>query len=341
MVTINAQKTFSGPFVYSSMQKNHQAYTLTLLLTLHIVVMAFLQDFAGLTLVVLSGAAAICASAVIGYSKKKYSFDIHALLMGLLTGFFLPVRAGFFFAFMVTFLSYCLTWGAFGGKGNSWLHPVMFAVCIAYISKPECFIPPVSFEQLNAAGGVFPALNAAGISRWGIDQPITSLLNSKILHPLGVTLPEGYISLFFAYPAALPALRYNGMTLISSIILLSLRAIEKTVPFVFLAVYGLLVYVFAAFPVSGGLGGGDILAAWLTSGAFFTAFFIIQNAGSLPRSQGGRIVSGMIMGITAFFMSGPGMNPVGMPFAVLLTNCLTPLIEQLESAFYRKRRSRV
>ncbi|MGP1594131.1 MAG: RnfABCDGE type electron transport complex subunit D [Treponema sp.] len=341
MITINAHHTVPGPFIYTSMQKDHRAYSIMLLLILHTAMMVFLQDFAALLVIAVSGAAAFSASAVIGVSEKKYAFDIHAVLMGLLTGFFLPVHAGFFFAFVITFLTYCLTWGAFGGKGTSWLHPVMLAVCIAYISKPDYFIPPVSFDQMNSAGGLFPALNAAGISRWTFDQPITSLLNSKILHPLGVTLPEGYMSLFFSYPADIAALRYNGITLIASIILLSLRAIEKTVPFVFLTVYGLLVYVFAQFPVSGELGGGDILAAWLTSGAFFTAFFVLYNAGSLPRSQGGRILSGVIMGVAAFFISGPSMNPAGIPFAVVLTNCITPLIEQLESAFYRKRRSRL
>lgn len=164
------------------------------------------------------------------------------------------------------------------------------------------------------------------------------MLNSVVLHSAGVTLPEGYITLFILFPSTIPACRYNILTLIASIILFATRALPKTLAFTSLMVYGTLIYLFSSLPFSGTCGGGDILYAWLTGGTLFSVFFAINDCGSIPRSTIGRFFLGCVMGIFCFFIAGPAPSPTTIAFSVLLSNCVSPIIEQTETYYYKKKR---
>ena len=120
--------------------------------------------------------------------------------------------------------------------------------------------------------------------------------------------------------------------------MLSVKTIHKTLPFTFLIVYGLLVYLFPSTAQVSSYGKGDILSAILTSGALFSAFFVMNDSGSIPRSWEGRFITGVLTGVLAFCIAGPGAVPAGIPFAVLFVDCINPLIEWLEAYFYKSRR---
>ena len=327
-----------APYVYTGMNARQTAILVLSLLSLQLIAMGIMHAFASIFLVISAGAAAALASFLIGYMQGKSSFDIHALVTGLLIGFFLPVNGGFVFSFLIAFMSYFFSWGVFGGKGFSWINPVMLAACIAAVCKPDCFVQPASINRIISEGSVFSALEGSGLLQTPADQYITSMFNSTFLHEVDVTLPEGYIGLFLHYPSAIPAFRYNLLTLCSSIVLLSVKTIHKTLPFTFLIVYGLLVYLFPSAGHTSTYGQGDILSAILTSGALFSAFFVMNDSGSIPRSWEGRFITGILTGIFAFCIAGPGAIPAGIPFAVLFVGCLTPLIEWLEAYFYKRRR---
>ena len=334
-------RLFPAPYIHTGLNALHTAILVLSLLSLQLIVMGLLHDFASIAMITSAGAAATLASFLIGYLQGRGTFDIHALVTGLLIGFFLPVTGGFVFGFLIAFMSYFFSWGVFGGKGSSWINPVMLAACIAAVCKPECFVQPVALDRITSGGSVFAAMESSGLLQTPTDQYITSLFNSTFLHQVGVTLPEGYIKLFLYYPSAVPAFRYNLLTLCSSIILLSVRTIHKTLPFTFLIVYGLLVYLFPSAGQSIAYGKGDIISALLTSGALFSAFFVMNDNGSIPRSWGGRCLTGILLGLFAFCIAGPGAIPIGIPFAVLFVDCITPLIEWLEAFFYKRKRGSV
>lgn len=334
----NAATFTPAPYIYTGSNARHTTILVLSLLSLQLIVMGILYDFASIFLIISTGAAAALAAFFINYRQGKRAFDIHALVIGLLIGFFIPVNSGFGFSFLIAFMSYFFSWGVFGGRGFSWINPVMLAVCIAAVCKPEFFIQPVGFDQIVSGGSVFAAMEASGLLQTPMDQYVTSMFNSTFLHGAGVTLPEGYIGLFFHYPSAIPAFRYNLLTLCSSIILLALQTINKTIPFTFLVVYGVLVYLFPSVEQTGLYGKGDILSALLTSGALFSAFFVMNDGGSIPRSWEGRCITGILTGVFAFFITGPAAVPAGIPFAVLFVDCFNPLIEWLESCIYRRRR---
>lgn len=327
-----------APYVYTGMNARNTAILVLSLLSLQLIAMGIMHDFASIFLIITAGAAATLVSFLIGYLQGRIRFDIHAFVTGLLIGFFLPVNGGFVFSFLIAFMSYFFSWGVFGGKGSSWINPVMLAACIAAVCKPDCFVQPVALDRIISGGSVFAALEGSGLLQTPADQYITSMFNSTFLHGVDVTLPEGYIGLFLHYPSTVPAFRYNLLTLCSSIVLLSVKTIHKTLPFTFLLIYGLLVYLFPSVGQANAYGKGDILSAILTSGALFSAFFVMNDSGSIPRSWEGRFITGILTGIFAFCIAGPGAIPAGIPFAVLFADCLTPLIEWLEAYFYKRRR---
>ena len=232
----NYAARFPAPYIYTGVNARHTAMLVLSLLVLQLIVMGIMHDFASIFMIMSAGTAAALASFLIGYTQGKRVFDIHALITGLLIGFFMPANSGFVFSFLIAFMSYFFSWGIFGGKGFSWINPVMLAACIAAICKPECFVQPIGFDRIAANGSVFAALAPSGLLQTPADQYITSMFNSTFLHGAGVTLPAGYAGLFLHYPSAIPAFRYNLLTLCSSIVLLSSKTINKIIPFTFLIV---------------------------------------------------------------------------------------------------------
>ena len=229
----------------------------------------------------------------------------------------------------------------FGGTGRNWLNPVAFAVCAAYISRPEAFPPLISdFSLLREKGSIFALMEANGLLKLKTDFTVTSALNSLLLHGVGVTLPEGYISLFLNSTSSIPAFRYNIVTLMSSIILFSIRVADYILPAFFLTTYAILVWVFGMVPVSNIYFTGDILSAVLTGGVLFAAFFVMTEPASSPKTKYGKAMSGFFTGLFAFFICAHGASPAGIFFAIILSNVISPLIEKLEIKIQAKKRSR-
>ena len=80
----------------------------------------------------------------------------------------------------------------------------------------------------------------------------------------------------------------------------------------------------------GGMAFGDILFGFLTSGVLFTAFYLLPEYATSPRTPWGKIVTGITAGISVSFLCGPGGSPIGAVFSVLVANALSPLIEFAE-----------
>ncbi|NVP24195.1 RnfABCDGE type electron transport complex subunit D [Treponema phagedenis] len=331
---------FSAPFVYTGLTLNQKNIVIILSLSLQLLVLLVYKDFVAFFSIFFATAGAVAADILLTYlGENRFHFNFDSLTIGLISGFFLPVSLGFVASFCISFFAFTLVCAVFGGRGSNWINPVMFAVCIAYLAYPEVFHAiSLNLEKLQRNGTVFSVLQLSDLHVLKQDQEITSALNSVFLHGIGVTLPEGYISLLVRISSPIPAFRYNILTLLSSIILFSFRIIPKMQSVAFLGTYGILVWLFPWFPDLGSVASGDMLCAFLTSGVLFTAFFVLPESGSSPRTKTGRCIYGMLTGVFAFLIAGPGFSAIGIPFAVLAGNIFTPLIESAEQKLYRRKR---
>lgn len=95
----NYAARFPAPYIYTGVNAWHTAMLVLSLLLLQLIAMGIMHDFASIFMIISAGTAATLASFLIGYTQGKRVFDIHALLTGLLIGFFLPVNSGFVFSF--------------------------------------------------------------------------------------------------------------------------------------------------------------------------------------------------------------------------------------------------
>lgn len=332
---------FPQPYLYTGLNAKQHTLLVLILLSFQLIAMGVMRDGGSIRVILSAATASACAASLIAYRHGRITFDLQAFVTGLLMGFLFPCTDSGTWSFCIAFISYLFSWGLFGGKGYSWINPIALAACIAAICKPGSFVPPVSLDKIASSGSIFAAMENTGLLQAPVDQYLTSVLNSTFLHKVGVTLPEGYISLLLYYPSVIPAFRYNLLTLICSIILLSTKTLHKTLPFTFLATYALLVYFFPSAQHANAYGKGNILSALLTSGVLFSAFFVLGDNGSLPRSWQGRCITGLLTGICTFCIAGYGITAAGVPFAVLSVNCFNPLIEWLESYWYKRRRGTV
>lgn len=315
--------------------------SLVMILTLfpHLFAMIMQHDLIGLLSIALATVGSIAAEISVAWTKKKQILlDGTAILTGLLIGFLLPSTLGPVLIFCTAFSGCLLSRAIFGGTGSYWMNPVAVAVALAFLSQKELF-PPflITPETVTAAGDAFGALKIDHFIRIHSDSAITEFLNTTILGRAGISLPEGYITLFWQSPSPIPAFRYNMLTLLASIVLLSMRIIDWIVPAVFLFTYGLLVYIFT--PVTGGLyGSGDILFALLTGGVLFVAFYILSEFSTAPRTRMGKLISGFAAGIICFLLCGPGGSPAGAAFTVIAVNPLSTIIEYAEKRIVAARR---
>ena len=332
----------TAPFVYTRLPVLGMNIAVLSLLGIQILILAITADFYALLNITAAVMGVLCVENLLRYlASSKLSLSLEMIISGLLIGFFMPTGIGFIFVFILSAFSVFIVKTVFGGTGRNWLNPVAFAVCAAYISRPEAFPPLISdFSLLREKGSIFALMEANGLLKLKTDFAVTSALNSLLLHGVGVTLPEGYISLFLNSTSSIPAFRYNIITLISSIILFSIRVADYILPAFFLTTYAILVWTFGMVPVSNIYFTGDILSAVLTGGVLFAAFFVMTEPASSPKTKYGKAMSGFFTGLFAFFICAHGASPAGVFFAVILGNIISPLIERLEIKIQAKKRSR-
>lgn len=264
--------------------------------------------------------------------RRPFPGDRTVIVVGLITGFLLPSTLGPITALLVSFSGYFISRAVFGGTGSYWMNPAAVTVAMAYISQPGLFPDQLlTPESVRTIGDSFRALKLDNFTGIGVDQSFTGFLNMHIFAPFDIKLPEGYITLFWHSPSTIPAFRYNILTLVSSILLISMSIIDWIVPLCFLVSYAACVWFFSVLPFALAIPQGDILFAFLTSGVLFTAFYVLPEYNTNPRTRGGKAASGLLAGLTAFAICGPGGSPAGAVFTVIAINAINPLIEYIEN----------
>lgn len=332
------KSVFLNPFTFLRPSVQTEARIFIFLLLLQVVMLFLTRSFDSIFVIL----ASLLASYAADFSNKEKNFkdsfvimasSIRGLLIGLLLPSAFPPLAVFFVSFTVLFLNKHIL----GGFANSWINPVAVTVAVCWIIGMK-FFPAVNLslsmlQSKNIAlsliqNGTFP-LNSADIT-------VTHFLNKRLFSFLGFSIPEGYFSLFWDSHSPIPAFRFNLLTIISSIILLGSDVLNPIVPAVFIFTYSLLVKVLAPLFYGGSILQGDVILACLTSGTLFYTFFLLQWHGTIPFTNRGKWVYGILSGIMAFFILGIGLSPAGFAFIILLANVLSIFIQAVENHFLKE-----
>jgi electron transport complex protein RnfD len=264
---------------------------------------------------------------------KSHRFEIMSpLLQGIITGLLLPQGYSVYAVFFITLVSMLLCKYAFGGGASTWVNSAAVAVAVAYMLNTGKFpVQTLSLDVLQSKNAALNLIQDPSFSMVPLDSAVTSFLNRTVFHFFGIVIPEGYVSLFWDTGSAIPAFRFNLITMISSIILISLDLVDIWIPAVFLAVYAVLVRLCGPLLLGGGFMQGDVIMAVLTSGTLFSTMYMLQWFGTIPVTLPGKMVYGAISGIFAFLIMGCGNSSVGYAFMVLIVNLISSMIQVFES----------
>jgi electron transport complex protein RnfD len=263
--------------------------------------------------------------------------DGSAVATALILALFLPNSISPLYAAIGAVFAIAVIKHSFGGLGSNWLNPAAGGWLLVKFCWPSSFQTASDSLPYSAAspveiGGFFTATMPSV-------ETLRSFLNSTIFSLTGVNLPEGYLELFSSTAPGIIADRGVFALLIGSIIICSFQVSRSWIPAVYLAVYGILVYIFGDLPFGGNIWNGDVLVSLCTGGTLAAAFFLATDPATGAKSNRGVLLATVIGGALTFIFRYFGAEPFGAIYAIVFVNGMLPLLRIVESnRLYKKQR---
>ena len=237
--------------------------------------------------------------------KECRIYDGTALVSGLLFAFLLPAGAPWWLVVVGSALSIIIGKQVFGGLG----------------ANPIC-VPLVGWALLTISWPTFMDANAMNLSSTLMD-PLFKLNNYG-----PDSLPSGI------EPALLLGKQLGGLgtvhiaaIILGGVFLCVRGTIRWEVPVAFIAT------VLVVGSIYWFLDSTEHIAPHLyllTGSSMFLAFFLATDHASTPVSSTGLFIFGCLAGTLLVFMRVYGIYPDGAPFAIMLANLCTPLIDMIK-----------
>ncbi|WP_461210011.1 RnfABCDGE type electron transport complex subunit D [Desulfocurvus sp. DL9XJH121] len=230
--------------------------------------------------------------------------NFSALYAGLLLSFLLPASAPWWLAVLGGALTAVIGRAVFGGLGSTPLCAPLVAWAMCRISWPALMDVDLSMASV--------ALNEplAQLKYFGVDSlsqfEIRDLFLGKALGALGAS--------------QVAALLAGGIFLVAR------RVIRFYVPLAFLAgVYVSALCFSVAYPETS----ASPLFHLLTGSVVFGAFFLATDTASSPVGRAPMLIYGFLAGVLVMVIRTWGVYVDGVPFAILLANLTSPLLDRV------------
>jgi len=238
--------------------------------------------------------------------------DGSAVLTGLLLTMCVPPTIPYYMAAVGSFLAIVVAKHAMGGLGFNIFNPAHIGRAALMVSWP------------------------VAMTTWS--KMTTSIDVVSAATPLNILKQQGYGALIDTfgsagnmYQALLIGTR-NGSIGETSTILLVLgglfliykKYINWQVPVVMIGTVGLLTWIFGP----AGFLTGDPIFHMMAGGLIIGAFFMATDMVTVPITLRGQIIFALGAGILTTLIRLKGGYPEGVCYAILLMNCLTPLIDR-------------
>jgi electron transport complex protein RnfD len=291
--------------------------------------LALIKSYQALSVVAAAFLASLLAEALNRFLRGASFNGLTAAVQGIITGMFFPAGYPLWTVFALTLCTLLIAKYAFGGVAASWVNSAALTVAVAYFIGQKWFPGFLLTKAQFAAENPSVAL-MSHIPPLSMEAAIIDFANSSVFSFTRTIIPNGFATLFWDSGSPITAFRFNTLTLLASVVLIALDAVNWILPLCYIGTYCALVRLFAPLFVGGRLGHGDIFLALLTGGTLFTAFFMIHWPGTVPLTKRGKICYSCIVGCLAFVFSGGGTSPTGAVFTVLAANLVSAFIQFAE-----------
>ncbi|BDQ36496.1 electron transport complex subunit D [Pseudodesulfovibrio nedwellii] len=237
--------------------------------------------------------------------KREQSVDdFSGLLTGLLFAFLLPASAPWWLVFIGSASGIILGKMIFGGLGGNPLSAPLVGWALCRISWADFM--DTNTTMLNS---LLPA-PLQQLKHFGLESIQSIDLSSLLLGQQLGGLGEVHIAALLA----------------GGIFLLARRHIRWYIPAGFIA--GLLVTAWIYQIIDPTMYASPLFHL-LAGGSIFGAFFLATDAASTPVGLVPSLLFGLIAGAMVIIIRVYGIYPDGVPFAILLANLFTPLLDRI------------
>lgn len=260
-----------------------------------------------LTVLAVAGLTAVITETLIQrlMEQPPSAHDFTALADGILLAFLLPATAPWWLVVVGSAVTIILGRMVFGGFGGS----------------PVC-APAVGWCVLTVSWPAYMDLNGM-LLRWDLVEPLSELKYFGVEAISGISLS----SLVFGQNLGALGASQAGLVLAAGVALLCIGQIRWYIPVSYLAgvfgtalIYWLIDPQLYASPLFHLLAGTTI----------FTAFFLLPYPSASPVFRIPMILFGLMAGALTILIRVYGIYPDGAPFAVLLANLCTPLLDLIQ-----------
>lgn len=254
--------------------------------------------------------------------------DGSALFSGLLLGCLLPAGVPLYVPAAAAAFAMLVVKHTFGGLGRNWMNPALAGVIVARVSWPEAFRGLIAARW--TAAGMAP-LDAGSMSGWRpsmVDASVLGWLNGHVLEPIGLRLPTGTFDLLVGIRAGGIGELSVPLLLAGAAVLIARRIIRWQIPASALAAFAVLTWILGGLPAGGGAFTGRPFFHLAAGSLLLIVFFSATDPVTSPLTARGQLIYGAGTGCLAFLLRFYGSIPDGAALAVLLMNCVVPLLDR-------------
>ncbi|MCX7025743.1 MAG: RnfABCDGE type electron transport complex subunit D [Spirochaetes bacterium] len=337
-----------APFISS--RQTVRSISFTIVVTLVPVVLWSMFLFGPTTLAVIGTAVASAVAVEFAVGLARGGSTIHdgtAVLTGLFVGLGMPPGVPLFIPALATAFAIGIVKCCFGGLGSNWMNPALAGIAFAHANWPASMTAwvmprlitgvegisgatPLGFVRTAAGPGGVSAMNAlkaGGYSGSALSRAATGFLNANFFDRLGARLPDGYMDLLLGIrPGCIGETAIIAL-LAGSVLLLVVKIIRWQIPATALLVFAALIRFFGdtgSSPFE-----GDVLFAISSGSVVLVLFYMATDPVTSPVSRRASIVYAAGIGALMFLFRRFGLYSEGTAFAVLIANCLVPVLEEV------------
>ena len=259
-----------------------------------------------LKVIILSVAASVLTEYVYekGMHKKVTIGDYSAAVTGLLLALNLPASAPWYLPVLGSVFAILFVKQLFGGLGQNFMNPALGGRCfllIAFAADMTNF--NVTRNGVDVYSGATPL---ALIKNEGLSS--VNVRDMLIGNTAGTIGETSVIAI-----------------LIGAIIMILLGVIDLKIPASYIITFAVFMFLFGAqqFDIN------YVVAELCGGGLMLGAFFMATDYVTSPITPMGKIIFGICCGILTGVFRCFGANAEGVSFAIILSNCLVPIIEKV------------
>ena len=229
--------------------------------------------------------------------KKSTINDLSAVVTGLLLALNLPATLPWWEALLGGVFAIVIVKMMFGGLGQNFMNPALGARCFLLIAF------------------------AADMTNFVIDDytgatPLAAMRNGEAVNTMDMLIGKTGGTIGETSVIAI---------LLGAIILILLGVIDLRIPGTYIITFVIFIVIFSGH----GFDWNYITAQLCGGGLMLGAFIIATDYVTSPITPMGKILYGICLGVLTGLFRMFGANAEGVSFAIILSNCLVPMIEKI------------